>query len=42
MMIFWVVMGVLAAAAIGWTVRDWVRDGYGRIPSRQDDSWRGW
>jgi hypothetical protein len=43
MMIFLTVMGVLATAAIVWTMRDWRSDGYRRIPlGKGDDEWRGW
>jgi hypothetical protein len=43
MMMFLVVTGILAIAAIVWTMRDWGRDGYRRIPlCKGDDEWRGW
>ena len=43
MMIFLVMMGVLAAVGIGWTVRDLMRDGYRRVPlGKGVDEWRGW
>jgi hypothetical protein len=43
MMIFLTVMGVLATAAIVWTMRDWRSDGYRRISlGKGDDEWRGW